>query len=306
MPQSLKFDKDIAFMMPSPQLDFQSYFSVPISDLASLGEQKYAGIYCANSAFGAEKIGLTDQFKEHAADYARKYTHVQHTKNVLTEATRNLAIPEQAVILDLGSGSGNTVIAALDLFPSASVIAIDLSEELLRILQEHARTKPEYTNRLFLMCQDACTDNFRHESMDLVLGAAILHHLIDPSQAIIAALRALKPGGSAIFLEPFENGASILRLAIKEILKLNKGHAQPLERPIKEFLKAVDYDYEVRTGTDKSAPIYRQIDDKWLFTRTYFEDCARAVGASDLKIFSINELEYQFSCMIRTLLRVGL
>jgi SAM-dependent methyltransferase len=291
---------------PLPKIDFQSFFSLKVSDLASLGDQQYAGIHCADDAFGAEKIGLTEQFKEHAADYARKYAQTEFTKKVIKDATKNLAIPDDAVILDLGSGSGNTVIAALDLFPSSSVIAIDLSEELLRILQDYTRTKPEYSNRLFFMCQDACRDTFRHESIDLVLGAAILHHLIDPSKAIIAALSALKPGGFAIFLEPFENGAAILRLAIKEILRVNKGNSQPLEPAVEQFLKAIDYDYEVRTGTDKSAPIYRQIDDKWLFTRTYFEDCVRAAGASELSIHSINELEDQFTCMIITLLRVGL
>jgi len=139
-----------------------------------------------------------------------------------------------------------------------------------------------------------------------VLGGAILHHLIDPSMAILAALRALKPGGFAIFFEPFENGASVLRLAIQEILQANENQAQRLEPAVKNFLKAVDYDYEVRTGTDKSAPIYKKIDDKWLFTRRYFENCAAAAGASDLKIHTINELENQFSCMIKTLLRVGL
>ena len=308
MPETIKFGREVGgtTATPSRTIDFQSFFSVKVSDLASLGDRQFAGIHCADDAFGAEKIGLTEQFKAHAADYARKYAQIEFTKKVIRDATKNLAIPENAVVLDLGSGSGNTVIAALDVFPSSSVIAVDLSEELLRILQDYTKTKPEYDNRLFLMCQDACRDTFRHGSIDLVLGAAILHHLIDPSTAIIAALKALKPGGFAIFIEPFENGASILRLAIKEILRANKEQAQPLEPAVEQFLKAIDYDYQVRTGIDKSAPIYKQIDDKWLFTRTYFENCAEAAGASELRIHSINELDYQFTCMIFTLLRVGL
>jgi SAM-dependent methyltransferase len=293
-------------LMPAQAIDFQSFFSVGVEDLASYGQTRYAGIYCAAGAFGAEKSGLTEQFTDKAADYHRKYSGVPYFKELLTCATNGLLIPEKPVILDLGSGSGNTVIAALDLFPSCSVVAIDLSEELLAILRDYTRSKAEYDNRLFLMCQDACTDTFRHGSIDLVLGGAILHHLIDPSQAIIAALRALKPRGYAIFFEPFENGASILRLAIQEILKVNDGHTQELEPAVKQFLKAIDYDYEVRTGTDKSAPIYRKIDDKWLFTRSYFERCAAVAGATDMKIHSIDEPENQYSVHIKMLLKVGI
>ena len=307
MATSIALGKYTSIVLMPPQVtDFRSYFSVRVKDLASFGQKHYAGIHCSESAFGAEKLGLTEQFTDKAADYHRKYSGVPYFKELLTCATNGLPIPEKPVILDLGSGSGNTVIAALDLFPSCSVVAIDLSEELLAILRDYTKSKAEYDNRLFLMCQDACTDNFRSESIDLVIGGAILHHLIDPSKAIIAALKALKPNGYAIFFEPFENGASILRLAIQEILKANDGQTQPLEPVVKQFLKAIDYDYEVRTGTDKSAPIYSKIDDKWLFTRTYFERCAAAVGVTDLKIHSIDDPENQYSVHIKILLRVGL
>ena len=54
-----------------------------------------------------------------------------------------------------------------------------------------------------MACADAMLDVFVPESFDLVTGAAILHHLIDPSRALVAAHRALKPGGFAMFFEPF-------------------------------------------------------------------------------------------------------
>jgi SAM-dependent methyltransferase len=308
MPESVSSQQHIgtSATLPSSRADFQSFFSVKIKDLAELGAHTYAGIYCPEDAYGAEKLGLTEQFTDKADEYDRKYFNVDYFKQLVIRATKDLSIPENAVVLDLGSGSGNTVFAALDLFPACFVIATDLSEQLLRILQGHVKTKREYVDRLFLMCQDVSVDTFARESMDLVLGGAILHHLIDPSQAIIAALRALKPGGYAIFFEPFENGASILRLAIKEILKINETHPQRLESEIKTFLKAVDYDYKVRTGTDKSAPIFKKIDDKWLFTRSYFENCAQIAGASDLKIQSLYQGDRTFSFGIEGLLRAGL
>ena len=45
---------------------------------------------------------------------------------------------------------------------------------------------------------------------DLAVGAAILHHILDPAKVLASCHRALKPGGWAIFFEPFEAGNTIV------------------------------------------------------------------------------------------------
>lgn len=58
---------------------------------------------------------------------------------------------------------------------------------------------------------DAMNNYFRPDSFDMVVGGAILHHPLDGTKALAAAYRALKPGGVALFLEPFE-GLAIVRV----------------------------------------------------------------------------------------------
>ncbi len=43
-------------------------------------------------------------------------------------------------------------------------------------------------------------------------------------------------------------------------------------------------DIEARTGADKSHEMFRYMDDKWLFTRSYMEEAAAATNFSSLRI----------------------
>jgi SAM-dependent methyltransferase len=210
------------------------------------------------------------------------------------------------VVLDLGSGSGNTVIAALDLFSGSRVIATDLSEHLLRILRDHAEQRVEYRDRILLVCQDASINSLRSQSVDLVLGGAILHHLLEPKHAILAALNALKPGGSAVFFEPFELGYGIIRLLIKDILASAQGKTEPLDRDVEKFLNGIDRDCMVRSLVPKTDPIFLSIDDKWMFTKSYFEKLAELAGARSVKVVSVDDLPKPFSSKMASLLRVGI
>ncbi len=53
-------------------------------------------------------------------------------------------------------------------------------------------------------------------TFDLVSGVACLHELDDPDLVLAAAARALRPGGYAVFLAPFD-GHGVLRLAYERI-----------------------------------------------------------------------------------------
>jgi hypothetical protein len=51
----------------------------------------------------------------------------------------------------------------------------------------------------------------------------------------------------------------------------------------------------VRSGSDKSVPLFRQIDDKWLVTRSYIEERARKAGFEKVLIYPIHDVERPFS-----------
>lgn len=68
------------------------------------------------------------------------------------------------------------------------------------------------------MCTNAMNNHFTTALFDLVMGIAILHHLLDPMQALTAAHSALKDGGIAVFFEPFE-GLGLISMAFRLIIQ---------------------------------------------------------------------------------------
>jgi len=114
-----------------------SCFAEPLADL---GERDPAlrGILAPLGYAPGEVRGVTAQFLEHAADYAARYGNVAHFRVMLDDALARLDPPVvPRVVLDIGSGAGNSVLPLLDRFPDAFVVATDISAPLLAILRDH-------------------------------------------------------------------------------------------------------------------------------------------------------------------------
>jgi len=279
-------------------------------DLGAIAGPALAGILMPRADLGAAKIGITDQFLANATTYHQRYSAVPYFASLIGQATKGRLATQPSLILDIGSGSGNSVLPCLELFPDAQIIATDLSDSLLAILRDHVAMDQSARKRLALVCVDATRANFAEGSVDLVIGAAILHHLIEPDACVRQACRALRPGGTAVFFEPFENGNAILRLAYEHILARNDearaSDTEWLAPDISTCLRMLVEDYRFRAGVDKSAPIFQQIDDKWLFTRSYFEALAATLGYVSVEIEPLNPSDEPFRLQTRTNLRLAL
>ena len=123
-----------------------------------------------------------------------------------------LGIEPSGIAVDFGSGFGNTVIPLLENYRDLSIVATDISPDLLAILLREAG-KRGIRDRCAAVSLDAQRDYFAEGFADIVFGGAVLHHLAEPEALLTTVMRVLKPGGHAIFFEPFENGHSVLRLA---------------------------------------------------------------------------------------------
>jgi ubiquinone/menaquinone biosynthesis C-methylase UbiE len=203
-----------------------------------------------------------------------------------------------------------------------SVIAIDISQDLLAILNDEARQRG-YQDRCATVCQDAQEYYFIKHSADLVVGCAVLHHMINPLLTIKSACQVLKPGGKAIFFEPFELGHQILRIAYHQILmeaetkyginfggsikntlghlmgKKNQSHANGFT-----YLSALKKDIDVRTQRNKhptDGKYWQNIDDKWLFCTKHFESIALEVGCT-IEILPLHDNKKQFTRQTRNAL----
>jgi SAM-dependent methyltransferase len=129
-------------------------------------------------------------------------------------------------IVDFGCGSGaNTALLANR---GAHVWAIDISEELLRLGQRRLAVSGRAGAATFI-AGSAHDLPFPDNSIDVVFGIAILHHLhLD----LVAkeVLRVLRPGGRAIFQEPVRN-SPVLRF-VRKLIPYRAPDVSPYERPL--------------------------------------------------------------------------
>jgi len=289
----------------SPPAVLAGLFDAALVDLGD-GQPNFAGIFCPEPEIGQQKLGITEQFLENAEVYAEKYSNLSHFLGLFRTALDEAGIVPAAgaTILDIGTGSGtNTIQPLLRTFENCRIVAADLSPNLLRMLRRYV-VDQQLQERVFCVCTDAMNNHFQPASFDVVVGAAILHHLIDPGMALKAAWRALKPGGVAIFFEPFE-GAEILRAAFELILQRNRYEKTVLSAAAVGLLEALILDYTVRSGTDKSAPHFVRMDDKWLFTRVHMSEMAKQAGFSSATFIPHARHATLYQDFVREVLRLG-
>ena len=97
-------------------------------------------------------------------------------------------------VLEIGCGTGLFTKKIADYSGNTSIIATDLSPDLI---EEAKRKYPELTFEV----ADAMNMRFKDESFDAVFGNSIIHHL-DFNSFATEMDRVLKPGGRFCFAEP--------------------------------------------------------------------------------------------------------
>ena len=274
--------------------------------LVDLGETDPAfdGILSPQSAIGAAKVGVSAQFLEHADEYHRRYQDLGYWRFLIGNALAAAKIErEPDTVIDIGSGSGNSVIPLAERFPRARIVAVDVSPQLLAILRDFLRERPQMLERIALVCVDAANAPYRAGVADLAVGAAILHHILDPARVLASCRIALKPGGWAVFFEPLEAGNAIVKLAYERILV--QASEEERASDAMRFLERMVDDYAVRQRP-KSDPVFRDLDDKWMFTRSYFERVRDEQGWSELVFYPLNVCDTPLRNQAEVHLRLGM
>ena len=266
----------------------------PIVNLGT-GSAYFSGIFAPVSEIGRARVGVTQQFLENADTYHAKYSDNHYWSLLLDVALDRMGTFSPATILDIGSGSGNSVIPLLKRFQDARVIASDISPNLLAILRDYFGKDEQTLQRLDLLCADASSVHFAEGFADLVVGAAILHHIVEPETVVQRAFTALRPGGWAVFFEPFKSGSSLLSLAYKQVLRAAPFHktekrwvvrADPYAAGLGVLARIVhDYDTRVAMSQQRAS----ELDDKWMFQKSQFEHMARAQGWARCDCYSMQD-----------------
>jgi len=163
---------------------------------------------------------------EYPRNVARYRNPPADTIHALEYAFHLLGDVQGKTILEYGCGDGvNTVLLANR---GARVIALDLSPELI----DYARKRAEVhgiTSGVSFTVGSAHNVPLPDESVDVVFGIAILHHL-DLKLSSAEVRRVLKKGGLAIFQEPVRN-SQLLRLT-RKLIPYRSPDVSPYERPL--------------------------------------------------------------------------
>ncbi|WP_192711775.1 class I SAM-dependent methyltransferase [Methylobacterium sp. OAE515] len=223
-------------------------------------------------------IGISERYLANAEQDFERFINYEHPYWAVRKIIQDKKISmDGAVVIDVASGFGNTVIPLLKDFQRCNVVASDLSESILRILLREADKEGVGARVQAVVVDGQDTTLWSPSSADLVVGGAALHHMIDPSLTISTALSALKPGGTAIFIEPMEVGHAILRLAMEEVLRLPVMHVVERYHPAANHIRGIIRDIEARTHHGKQGDYvnWENLDDKWVFPRSYLEEIAR-------------------------------
>jgi hypothetical protein len=150
-------------------LDTQSYFSTKLTDMGEL-DSRLAGIWTPEGQLSSVPVGLTEQFTEHAGNYAAKDTASQaYFRRLIVRALAlsGAQIGRTPRILDIGTGAGdNSFFPCLDLFENAEIVATDLSPNLLVLLRREVDRR-RVADSVTVACVDEPFE-FGHSILTLV------------------------------------------------------------------------------------------------------------------------------------------
>ncbi len=161
-----------------------------------------------------------------AETIARYYAPAETTAYALEYAYHLLGDVTGKTVLEFGCGDGmNTVMLTKR---GAKVIAFDISAELVDLARK--RLEANGCDGVELLLGSAHALPLPDESVDVIFGMAILHHL-DLEIAAREVRRVLRKGGRGIFEEPIRNSKSIAW--VRQFFP-QQADVSPFERPLTE------------------------------------------------------------------------
>jgi SAM-dependent methyltransferase len=174
----------------------------------------------------AHEASHTADLLAYPKDAARYRNPSADTIHPLEYAFHILGDVKGKTVLEYGCGDGvNTVLLANR---GAHVIALDLSPELIAVAKQRLLTHG-ITSGVDLIVGSAHNLPLPDDSIDVVFGIAILHHL-DLELASNEVRRVLKQNGLAIFQEPVRN-SPVLRF-VRKLIPYRAPDVSPFERPL--------------------------------------------------------------------------
>jgi len=110
-----------------------------------------------------------------------------------------LPLEEDAIVADIGAGTGYFSIPIAERVPRGTVLAVDIQEEMLAIIEERQQNGAPANIETVL---GSVTDpNLPRDGVDLILLVDAYHEFSHPFEMGTAMVDALRPGGKLVLIE---------------------------------------------------------------------------------------------------------
>lgn len=114
-------------------------------------------------------------------------------------AIANIKLPENAVIADIGAGTGYYSFPLAEKVSRGKVYAVEIQDELIRFLEE--KKKQLQDSVVMIVKGSPASPNLPAASIDLAIMVDVYHELEFPHEMLQSLKTALKPGGKILLIE---------------------------------------------------------------------------------------------------------
>jgi ubiquinone/menaquinone biosynthesis C-methylase UbiE len=121
-----------------------------------------------------------------------------------------------AVVADVGAGSGYFTLRLASLAPDATVLAVDIQPEMLAKIEQSA--KSEGLTNIRLITASEKNSGLKPNSADLILLVDVYHELSWPREYMLDLKQALKPGGMIVIVATRAEDPTIQLVATHQML----------------------------------------------------------------------------------------
>ena len=134
---------------------------------------------------------------------------------------KNLELAEDAVVADIGAGSGYFTFKLAEKVPNGTVYAVDIQPEMIDILKKRQKALGAENVKTILSTTD--DTKLPENEVDGVLLVDAYHEFDFPREMLASIYKALKPGGRVFLLE---YRAEDLSVPIKPLHKMSQKQAK--------------------------------------------------------------------------------
>ncbi|MCC7073082.1 MAG: class I SAM-dependent methyltransferase [Deltaproteobacteria bacterium] len=114
------------------------------------------------------------------------------------QVIKGLALPEDALVADVGSGTGYFAVRLARAVPKGKVFGVDVEDDMARYLRERAQREGLHNVVALLSPVD---DPRLPELVDLVLVVNTVHHIEQRTAYFAKVKTSLKPGGRVVIVD---------------------------------------------------------------------------------------------------------